>query len=242
MAKHEQGDGGDRPSRSRRALQLVRSHVQPGSFRVLLAAIGLLYVLNGLAVTSSIGSVLVFSARIGVLFAGIYVLSGNRTTLWIAIAVGALALALEGRVVTLAPHVTRVVQDAVTAGFLLWILSVVLHEVFRPTTSERAAVVGALCGFMIILTIFTRLHGLVEASYPGAYHGDDPPFAERADETLIANFQYFSTVTLTTVGFGDIVPVAPLARLVTGVEAIVGQLYLAVVIATLVGRAAGSRP
>ncbi|HEV7732113.1 MAG TPA: potassium channel family protein [Candidatus Binatia bacterium] len=231
----------DAVSRSRRALRAVRSHVQPGSFPVLLVAIGLLYVLNGSAVTSTAGGVLVFAARIGVLFAGIYVLSGTRVTMWLAVFVGALALALEGRVLALDSHVTRVVQDGVTAGFLLWILYVVLGEVFRATTTERAAVIGALCGFMIILTIFTRLHGLIEASFPGAYHGDDPPFAERSDETLVANFQYFSTVTLTTVGFGDIVPVAPVARLATGVEAIVGQLYLAVVIATLVGRAAGSK-
>jgi voltage-gated potassium channel Kch len=48
-------------------------------------------------------------------------------------------------------------------------------------------------------------------------------------------------VTLTTVGFGDIVPIMPAARLATGLEAIVGQLYLAVVIATLVGRVAARR-
>ena len=58
---------------------------------------------------------------------------------------------------------------------------------------------------------------------------------------LIAVFQYFSTITLTTVGYGDIVPVTSAARLVTGLEAIVGQLYLAVVIATLVGRASARR-
>jgi voltage-gated potassium channel Kch len=60
--------------------------------------------------------------------------------------------------------------------------------------------------------------------------------SERSDVMLVAIFQYFSTVTLTTVGFGDIVPVTPAARLATGLEAIVGQLYLAVVIATVAAR------
>ncbi len=239
MANHEHAP--DQPSRSRRALRAVRSHVQPGSFPLLLLAVGTLYVLNGLAVASTVGGVLVLSARLGVMFASIYVLSGNRITMWLAVLIGALALTLEGRPWALDLRVSRVLQDAVTAGFLVWILVVVLREVFRPTTAERDAVVGALCGFMIILTVFTRLHGLIEASFPGAYHGDDPPFAERTNESLVATFQYFSTVTLTTVGFGDIVPVAPVARLATGAEAIVGQLYLAVVIATLVGRAAGSK-
>jgi voltage-gated potassium channel Kch len=58
---------------------------------------------------------------------------------------------------------------------------------------------------------------------------------------VIAAFQYFSTVTLTTVGFGDIVPVSPDARLAWGLEAMVGQVLVAVVVATLVGRVAARR-
>ncbi len=241
MRDHDGGDTGREPSRSRRALRAVRSRVQRGSFPLLLGSVALLYVLNGLAITSSVGSTLVMSARIGVLCASVYVLSGNRATMWLAVLIGAVALGFEGRLWIVDPRVARVAQDAVTVGFLLWILFVVLREVFRAATKEIDAVVGALCGFMIILTIFTRLHALLEASSPGAYQTSGPPLAERPDESLVATFQYFSTVTLTTVGFGDIVPVAPTARLATGLEAILGQLYLAVVIATLVGRAAVRR-
>jgi voltage-gated potassium channel Kch len=94
---------------------------------------------------------------------------------------------------------------------------------------------------MMIVTIFTRVHGLLEALYPGSYHADGPPLSARSEMSLVAVFQYFSTVTVTTVGFGDIVPVTPAARLATGLEAIVGQLYVAVVIATLVGRVVARR-
>jgi voltage-gated potassium channel Kch len=98
---------------------------------------------------------------------------------------------------------------------------------------------GALGGFFLILTIFARVHGLIEALSPGAYRMEaGTPRAAVAD---VATFQYFSTVTMTTVGFGDIVPVALEARLATGLEAMVGQLYVAVVIAALVGRAAAAR-
>jgi hypothetical protein len=100
---------------------------------------------------------------------------------------------------------------------------------------------GALCGFVLILMVFMHLHGLLGALNPGAYQTNGPPLSACSDVMLVAIFQYFSTVTLTTVGFGDIVPVTPAARLATGLEAIVGQLYLAVVIATLVGRVAARR-
>ncbi|MGH7896252.1 MAG: potassium channel family protein [Candidatus Binatia bacterium] len=237
----QHGPDDHEPSRSRRTLRALRSQVQPGSFPLLLAAIGLVYVINGFAVGSMAGAMLVQAARVGVLFASMYVLSANRMTLWLAVLVGGLALTFDTPLWALDPQVSRVLQDSVTAGFLLWILVVVLRAVFRPTTSEQDAVIGALCGFVIILTIFTRLHGLCEALSPGSYHVDGPPLSERPDDALVATFQYFSTVTMTTVGFGDIIPVAPAARLATGLEAIVGQLYLAVVIATLVGRAAGRR-
>jgi voltage-gated potassium channel Kch len=224
------------PSRSRRALRAVRAHVRPGSFPLLLLSIGVLYVLNGLALGSTKESALLIVGRIGVLIASIYVLSTSRLALWLGVLMGGLAVTFEARLWAVAPQLSRVLQDSITTVFLLWILVVVLRAVFRPTTTERDAVVGALCGFMLILTVFMRVHGLIEASFPGSYHTDDPPLSERSDAALVATFQYFSTVTVTTVGFGDIVPVAPAARVATGIEAIAGQLYLAVVIATLVGR------
>jgi voltage-gated potassium channel Kch len=173
--------------------------------------------------------------------AGLYVLSASRTTLWLGVLVVALSITFETHLWTLDLRVSRVFQDAIMTGFLLWVLVVVLREVFRASTREEDAVVGALCGFLIILTVFARVHGLIEALRPDSYRTEGLPFSGRSDTMLFASFQYFSTVTLTTVGFGDIVPVTPAARLVTGPEAMVGQLYLAVVIATLVGRVAARR-
>ena len=178
---------------------------------------------------------------VAVACAGLYVLSASRTTLWLGLLVIALWLTFEARLWTLDPRVSRVLQDTITTGFLLWVLVVVLREVFRPSTRELDAVVGALCGLLLILTAFTRVHGLIEAVRPDSYRIEGRAFSGSSDETVVASFQYFSTITLTTVGFGDIVPVTPAARLVTGLEAMVGQLYLAVVIATLVGRVAARR-
>jgi hypothetical protein len=52
---------------------------------------------------------------------------------------------------------------------------------------------------------------------------------------------YFSFTTLTTVGFGDVHPVTPAARALTVAEALVGQLYIAILIASLVGLALQAR-
>jgi voltage-gated potassium channel Kch len=229
------------PSRSRRALSTVRAQVQPGSFPLLLIVTLLLYLLNGLAVDSVAGKVLVQGVRVGVTGAALYVLSANRATLWVGVLVVGLQLSLVARLWPLDPGITRVLQDAMATGFLLWVVVVVLREVFRASTTELDAVIGALSAFLLILTVFMRLHALLEALQPGSYQTNGPPLSTLSDVMLLATFQYFSTVTMTTVGFGDIVPVAPAARLATGLEAIVGLLYLAVVIATLVGRVAARR-
>jgi voltage-gated potassium channel len=229
------------PSRSRRALRAVRSQVQPGSFPLLLFAAVVLYVVNGLAIDSTAGTLLVQAARVGVMGASIYVLSAYRLTLWLGTLVVGLVITFDARLWALDPQINRVIQDAMTSGMLLWVFIVVLREVFRATTTERDAVIGALCGFVLILMVFMRLHGLLEALESGAYQANGPPLSACSNAMRVAIFQYFSTVTLTTVGFGDIVPVTPAARLATGAEAIVGQFYLAVVIATLVGRVAARR-
>jgi len=215
--------------------------VQPGSFILLFIAGLLFYVLNGLAIDSMTGAILILIGRLAVACAGIYVLSVHRLTLWLGVVVIGFLITLHTRWWVFDAHVRLVLTDSITMGFLLWILFVVLREVFRATTTERDAVVGALCGFVLIIAVFTRLHGLLEALFPGSYHADGPPLSERSDIMLTSLFQYFSTITVATVGFGDIVPVTPAARLTTGLEAIVGQFYLAVVIATLVGRIAARR-
>jgi hypothetical protein len=216
----------------------MRSHVRPGSFPLLLVAGLLTYVMNGWAVESPTVALL---GRLVVACAGIYVLSASRITLWLAVLLVAFLIASDAPFWPLDTRVTRVLQDTLASTFLLWVLVVVLREVFRPATRDRVAIVGALCGFLLILLIFMRVHGLIEAWHPDSYRTEGLPFSERSSAKVVSSFQYFSTITLTTVGYGDIVPVTAAARLVTGLEAISGQLYLAVVIATLVGRVAAGR-
>ena len=132
-------------------LQAVRSRVQPGSFPLLLVTLLLLYVLTGVAVDLPANAIV---GRVAVACAGLYVLSANRTTLWLGLLVVALWLTFEARMWTLDPRVSRVLQDTMMTGFALWVLVVVLREVFGRRTSEVDAVVGALCGFLLILMLF----------------------------------------------------------------------------------------
>ena len=75
-------------------------------------------------------------------------------------------------------------------------------------------------------------YALLESLQPGAFH-----YGKLADtQEMVQIFVYYSFVTLSTLGYGDVTPATPVARSMSAAEAIVGQLYLAVFVAALVGR------
>ncbi len=89
-------------------------------------------------------------------------------------------------------------------------------------------VLGVLCIYLMFALFFAGLHELLGAFIPNYLNGTGE-FATASD------LLYFSAITLATVGFGDITPAAEVARAVTVVEALVGQLYLVSVVAGVVG-------
>jgi hypothetical protein len=89
---------------------------------------------------------------------------------------------------------------------------------------------GAVLLYLIIGATFVALYTFLGLSIPNAFSGvpmDDSP-------ALPSNFIYFSFVTLTSTGYGEIVPVHPFARSLCNVEGIIGQLYPATLLARLV--------
>lgn len=115
------------------------------------------------------------------------------------------------------------------AGLALCV--VVARAVFGPGRITFHRVVGAVLLYLIIGLTFVALYGLVALAAPQAFtnlptlHGD---FA------VAGNLIYFSFATLTTTGYGDIAPLHPYARSLANVEAIIGQIYPATLLARLV--------
>lgn len=108
---------------------------------------------------------------------------------------------------------------------------VVARAVFGPGRITYHRVVGAVLLYLTIGLIFVALYGFVALSTPMAF--TNLP-ALRGDFAVSGNLIYFSFVTLTTTGYGDIVPLHPFARSLANVEAIIGQLYPATLLARLV--------
>ena len=113
---------------------------------------------------------------------------------------------------------------AVTIGL------VVARAVFGRGRITYHRIVGAILLYLLIAVTFATLFAFIGLSIPDAFKG----IAFKDDLALASSLFYFSFVTLTSTGYGDIVPVHPLARSLCNLECIIGQLYPATILARLV--------
>jgi hypothetical protein len=166
-----------------------------------------------------------------VLVAAVFILSGSAVAL-VAILV-AVALIILSTVLRLTqPSIADIYIDATAwliAGLTLSI--VVARAVFAPGKVTFHRIIGAVLLYLNIGLIFVALFCFVALRIPNAITGIGPLHDNLA---LAGNLIYFSFVTLTSVGYGDIVPLHPFARGLANVEAIIGQLYPATLLARLV--------
>ena len=107
---------------------------------------------------------------------------------------------------------------------------VVTRAVFRAGRVTYHRIIGAILLYLLIAVAFATLFAFVGLSDHGAIKGitfDD-------DQSLASALFYMSFVTLTSTGYGDIIPVHPLARSLCNVESVIGQLFPATLLARLV--------
>lgn len=109
--------------------------------------------------------------------------------------------------------------------------AIVTLQVFRAGPINVARIQGAVAVYLLLGLAWGAAYELVDLAHPGAFTTSAPQQHERF------HFAYFSFVVLTTVGFGDITPVDPVARSLAALEALVGQLYPAILLARLVSLA-----
>ena len=119
----------------------------------------------------------------------------------------------------------------------LTLSTVVARAIFAPGRVNYHRVTGGVLLYLSIGLIFVALFGFVALLVPNAFNNVAPVQGNFG----IGNLIYFSFVTLTTIGYGDVVPLHPYARGLANVEAIIGQLYPATLLARLVTLELGSR-
>ncbi len=126
-------------------------------------------------------------------------------------------------------HVASRAAIAVAFALVIYVTARMVYAE-GPVTGHRIR--GAVALYLLIAAFFAILYSCVELIFPGAFRfatGDALTMKQ-----LIDSLNYFSFVTLTTVGYGDLTAVHPMARSLVMFEALIGQLYPAILLARLV--------
>ena len=124
--------------------------------------------------------------------------------------------------------------QAIYAIYLGVAVLLILRDILfcQPITADTIR--GGICVYFLIGFVWALLYGIVASFDPQAFSQPLIRGTSYSDESY-SKVIYFSFVTLTTLGYGDIIPVSPLATMLTNLEAIIGQMYPAILISILVG-------
>ena len=146
-----------------------------------------------------------------------------RTTI---VAVALLAIATNALRLVVATSVLPVLA-LVNFGYAVAIAWVILIAVFGPGRVTVHRIQGAIVLYLDLALMFTEVYAELQFFFPNAFAGHvRAPFG-----TLL----YFSLATLTSAAYGDFVPLHPLARSFANLEAVIGQMFPATLLARLVG-------
>lgn len=165
------------------------------------------------------------------LILSVYICSSNRKYLTISIVLGAPAI--------LRSFFPGIEMEEISlmfnAAFFAFVIGILLHLLFTTTYVTKDVLSAALSVYFLVGILYGTIFMLLESFFPGSFAlqqplGDSTPYTAFGQDLI-----YFSFVTLTTSGYGDIVPLSQPAKFLSILEAISGQIYLTVMIARLIG-------
>src|SRR5438093_3531374 len=128
------------------------------------------------------------------------------------------------------------------AGLVLvaFVVANLLRFILRAPSVNAEVLCASISAYLMLGLIWTMAYWLVDQLTPGAFAFNTTTGTKESMEGF--NAFYFSFVTLSTVGYGDITPVSKVARMLAATEAMTGLLYVAVLIARLVGLYSTPKP
>ncbi len=189
---------------------------------------------------------------VAILVSAVFAVSGSRLTTVLAVVLAAPGILLQA-VDLLDVHqsieITKLLFGVLFLGFTV---VVVLHHIFTIDRVTVDTIAAALCVYLLLGVLWALVYSALDMLSPGSLvilSGDVEDESIRFGGTRSVLALYYSFVTMTTLGYGDIVPRSSPARMFAATQAIIGQMYLAVLVARLValhishsmGRDNGSR-
>lgn len=119
-------------------------------------------------------------------------------------------------------------REPTSLAAIVILIVILLVRVFRKGPVSGSRLQGAVAAYLLLGLAWAHAYSIFALRHPQAFQSTETM------SNTVASWTYFSFITLTTVGYGDIIPKAPVARMIAVGEALAGQLYLATLVARLV--------
>ncbi|MFA5180909.1 MAG: potassium channel family protein [Syntrophales bacterium] len=215
--------------------------METSKFHYLLASLALMIALypfvEGIGFAEHLYSIFIMA----IFFSSLYMLDRSPRLRRIAYFNGGLMLimvALSG-FFKFIPPAFEIAGAFATLCFLILIAFAVIFDIFHSQNVTADTISGAACLYLLIGIIWGEAYSLLEHLYPGSFYYS---LSEKTGHRISSSFfTYFSFVTLTTIGYGDISPVSKGAKLLVIMEAIMGQLYIAIFLARIIATYQGRK-
>ena len=210
------------------------SEKDPRSHLWLLISLLIIFTVSPFVIPYYYGPVVLDLIAAIVLVSATYAVSGRRSFFIFAISVSTISVALTFWLAAAPSHWLIILSHGslviVISFFAVAILTYVLGS--GRVTSDK--IYGAICAYLLFGYAWTFAYSVIEEVQPGSFTSlttiDAHDIVSR-----VMQMRYFSFVSLTSVGYGDIVPHTQLARTMALLEAMLGQFYLVALIGRLVG-------
>ena len=175
----------------------------------------------------------------GVLILSVYAIAENKRSLIIASVLCSPAFIMNWLSHFLNDAVTMFLSNLFPMLFFMYMIYEILVKIFTSKYVTVHLIYGSICVYFLIGLSWGFLYNMIEIANPGSFSGSHPYIMGDINSVNnsknLSNFIYYSFITLTTLGYGDITPQTPPAQNLSSFEAIVGQLYLTILVARLVG-------
>ena len=163
------------------------------------------------------------------LISGLHAVSGQTRQLRLALLLAGAIIILVTLHYTLKIQALDRLQLALSAVFLMQMLVMIWIHIEKENEVTIDLIMASACAYILLGLVWAYAYYLLEIFHPNSFKASE----NMSDD--IWNFYYYSFVTLTTMGYGDILGITKSARALSILEAITGQLYLAIMISRLVG-------
>lgn len=198
----------------------------------LLAAMLFYFICSPFIVETHFSHLLMSILMASIIVICINIVAFNRLTVIASAFLATLALVEYLAISLIGPSITLYIAYFVTNSIFLFFMTMcVIYAVAKHQEITIDTLLGAICGYLLLGLTWSHIYLAMSCLDPNSFSYHIEPHAFRDN---VQHFMYFSYITLTTVGYGDITPRTDIARAFSWLEAAIGQIYLTVWISQLV--------